>query len=264
MKKVKQIFNLLTTAIIAITLTTSCGGGKKEYSVKPSSTAVKGDLSNFFEVVDGSYKLEKGAEKYDEFKIKVQLKRNNEALDFDPKKLGMYSSDVRVYLYCDLLEDNGTPVVVGKTLDGSISEPKELMNLKSGETGWAEFSFSSMHKPDEFEKVKSFGINSEVKKPDETTSSSSSSSNDNESKSSSTASSVDCDQFIKDYTAFVNSYVKLLKKYKANPTDATILNEYTEAAQKAIEMQTNAGDCTDAKYVSKLLELNNKLAQAAL
>ena len=257
-----QTIKSLVIATIIITLS-SCGGGKKEISIKPNSTSIKGDLSDFFEVVDGTYKLEKGEGKYDGFKIKVQLKRNNTPLDFDPKKLGTYNSDVRAYLYCDLLEDNGTPLIIGETLDGSVNEPKEIINLKTGETGWIEFSYSTSHKPNEFEKVKTFGINSEVKKPDETVSSSSSESNStSEEVSSSLSNTGDCDQFIKDYTAFVNSYVKLLKKYKANPTDATILSEYTEAAQKAVEMQKNASACSDAKYVSKLLELNNKLAQA--
>lgn len=77
------------------------------------------------------------------------------------------------------------------------------------------------------------------------------------------ASSKDCDEFIKDYEEYVESYVKVLKKYKANPTDMTIVSEYTEMAQKAAEMQTNAEGCNDAKYTAKLLALSNKIAQAA-
>ena len=72
---------------------------------------------------------------------------------------------------------------------------------------------------------------------------------------------ADCDNFIKEYEAFVNSYIKLNKKYKANPTDVSILSDYTDAAQKAVDMQTQAGDCTDLKYAKKLLELSNKLSQ---
>lgn len=71
----------------------------------------------------------------------------------------------------------------------------------------------------------------------------------------------DCDEFLKDYEAFVNSYIMLIKKYKANPSDITILEEYNEAAQKAIEMENNLSICADTKYASKLLELHNKLAK---
>ncbi len=76
--------------------------------------------------------------------------------------------------------------------------------------------------------------------------------------------SVDCDKFIQDYTAFVNSYIKVLKKYKANPTDASILGEYTKMAQKASKLQANASSCNDAKYAAKLLELSNKMAKALM
>ena len=262
MKKNEMLLVLVALIATGILLL-SCSGknGKKEYELKPATTSIKGDLSNYFTIVDGVYKLEKLEGKYNEFKIKVQLKRNDNTFDFDPKKIGSYNSDVRIYLYCDLLEDNGTPVIIGKTLDGCINEPTDLINLKSGETGWLEFSYSTIHDNSEFEKAKSFAINSEVKKPDATSSNSSSSS---ESVTSSSSSSTDCDQFIKDYAEFVNSYIKILKKYKANPSDPDILTDYTEAAKKATEMQTNAASCTDPQYASKLLDLNNKLAKAAL
>jgi hypothetical protein len=73
----------------------------------------------------------------------------------------------------------------------------------------------------------------------------------------------DCDKFIKDYEVFVDSYIKILKKYKKNPTDASILTEYSDVMQKATTMQTNAANCTDAKYSAKLLELATKMTKAA-
>ena len=80
----------------------------------------------------------------------------------------------------------------------------------------------------------------------------------------STESKSDCDEFIKDYEEFVNSYIKIAKKMKANPTDMTIMSEYTEMASKATTMQTKAGDCTDAVYVDKLAKLATKLATAGM
>lgn len=77
-------------------------------------------------------------------------------------------------------------------------------------------------------------------------------------------SSTDCDKFMKDYEAFVNNYIKLIKKYKANPTDGTILNEYTEALQNASTMANNVSLCSATKYATKLLELQNKLAKVSL
>lgn len=75
--------------------------------------------------------------------------------------------------------------------------------------------------------------------------------------------SSDCDQFIKDYEAFATSYIKVLKKYKANPTDMTVLGEYTEMAQKAAKMDKEAKDCNDAVYVSKIAAIASKIASAA-
>ena len=80
----------------------------------------------------------------------------------------------------------------------------------------------------------------------------------------STESKTDCDGFIKDYEEFVNSYIAIAKKMKANPSDMTIMSEYTEMASKAATMQTKAGDCSDAKYVDKLAKLATKLATAGM
>ena len=90
-----------------------------------------------------------------------------------------------------------------------------------------------------------------------------SSSESNTNSNNALASSTDCDQFIKDYETFVDGYVKILKKYKINQTDPTILNEYTEVLQKATEMQTNAANCSDPKYSSKLMALATKMTKAA-
>ena len=79
----------------------------------------------------------------------------------------------------------------------------------------------------------------------------------------STESNNDCDQFIKDYEEFVDSYIVIIKKMKANPTDMTILSEYTEMAKNAATMQTKAGNCADSKYTTKLTKLGTKMAKAA-
>ncbi len=75
---------------------------------------------------------------------------------------------------------------------------------------------------------------------------------------------VDCDQFIKDYSAFADSYIKLVKKRRANPTDPSILIEYTDAAAKALVMQKDAKACTDAEHAAKIMEIANRIAKATL
>ena len=73
----------------------------------------------------------------------------------------------------------------------------------------------------------------------------------------------DCDQFIKDYEEFVNDYISIIKKMKANPTDMTIMGEYSDMASKAATMQSDAKDCTDPKYASQIAKLGMKRASAA-
>jgi len=250
--KMKKIMTIFGAILFASVIFTSCGGEKKEISVKPSSTAVKGDLSDLFEVVDGAYQIEKKyyENKFDGIYLKVQIKKTNKEFD----------KNSEATLYCELLADNQSPI--GSKLKIYSYELTEMINLKPNETAWVKFYINTIGiNEEEVEKVKSFTLSSTLEKREESSSSSSVSS---ENESPSTESSVDCDKFIKDYTAFVDSYIKLLKKYKANPTDASILSEYTDAAQKAAEMQTDASSCTDPEYASKLMELANKIAKAAM
>jgi hypothetical protein len=74
-------------------------------------------------------------------------------------------------------------------------------------------------------------------------------------------SSSDCDQFIKDYEKFADSYIKILKKYKNNPSDMSILKEYTDCMQEAKDMQTKAQDCNDPKYATKLKNIATKIVK---
>jgi len=79
----------------------------------------------------------------------------------------------------------------------------------------------------------------------------------------SSKSGSDCDQFIKDYEEYVNSYIALAKKVKANPSDMSIMKEYADMTAKASTMDTDAKNCTDPKYAAKLAKIAAKMATAA-
>jgi hypothetical protein len=90
------------------------------------------------------------------------------------------------------------------------------------------------------------------------------SSDDNDKKVKEDASgNSDCEQFLKDYETFATSYISILKKYKSNPSDMTIMGEYTEMAQKKAEMDKNARDCNDIKYAAKITAIASRIASAA-
>jgi hypothetical protein len=76
-------------------------------------------------------------------------------------------------------------------------------------------------------------------------------------------SSSDCEQFLEDYEAFADSYIEVLEKMKADPTDASLMSEYTEMMNQTIEMQNGAANCTDPEFAAKLTEIAVKITNAA-
>ena len=256
MKKAMTVFGAIIFASIVLT---SCSK-KNETEVKVKSTNVTGELSDYFTTIDASYKLFTDGEKTGmkgnfNYQIKVQVKRTDKAFDFNAVNL---VSSESFMVICDLFDEQGVPLITadrdGMRFQGVNSEDTALASLKPGETGWAIFSFTG--DKETMSKVKFLQLSSKVNIGQAENGNSLSIITESNSNN-----TVDCDQFIKDYESFINSYIKLFKKYKANPTDPSILTEYTEAAQKAAEMQTNASNCTDPKYATKLLKLSNKLAK---
>lgn len=249
----KKISSIITILLIGLSIV-SCGK-KNEIIVNSDSTILKGDLQDYFEVVNNTYKIERKEYKgkFDGIKLKVQIKKKDVDFNISPKP-------EMIGFECELLDENKTPI-------GSIlkdhkydSDIDKLIKLKTNETIWIEFYINTIGiKEDEVDKIKTFSLNSILKLP-ETNSISEQQTNDSDS----VESSSDCDKFITDYEEFVTDYIKVLKKYKANPSDTSILTEYTELAQKASEMQSKASDCTDPKYATKLMQLASKIAKAGM
>lgn len=72
-----------------------------------------------------------------------------------------------------------------------------------------------------------------------------------------------CDEFLTGYENYVDNYIAVLKKYKANPTDATILKDYTKLAGESTEWSTKSAECAgDPKYSAKLTKIMTKLSTA--
>ena len=91
--------------------------------------------------------------------------------------------------------------------------------------------------------------------------------NNDENKSSSQ--DVEWRKFLKEYEDWVDDYVAMMKKYKENPTDMSILSDYTEMVSemadwtsKADEIELSIVDTNDAlEYSSELLRIAGKLAK---
>lgn len=301
MKKIKYILNLLTTATIAITLSTGCGNKNNSSDSTKTETSQDDNFSKIKQNVKDYIckKVIYFPESYESLKFVIdtvyvntdliaEKKEKESTLEKDKTDLTTVEKFIKNYdKVASMIKNkqdadptNAEMDAYGKGSTYYSKERNHLENLKT-EIINLPLQIAELNKQIEQNKnvIKSYNVFHAFNAKDKENKLSvtevniildkdfkvinyklpSASKNDNASANN----SHDCGIFIKDYEAFVNSYIKVLKKYKANPNDATILSEYTDALQKASEMQTNAAACTDLKYASKLLDLNNKLAQAA-
>ncbi len=77
-------------------------------------------------------------------------------------------------------------------------------------------------------------------------------------------------KFIKDYETWVDEYIELTKKMKNNPTDTSILTEYTDMASKALEWTERSEEIQKSitnqqeaiEYANELLRIADKMLEA--
>lgn len=79
-------------------------------------------------------------------------------------------------------------------------------------------------------------------------------------------------QFLADYEAWANSYIEMIEKYKEDPSNATILSEYTKMMQQAAEWAENADSYQSelvaspealAEYCEMLTRIMERIAEAS-
>ena len=79
--------------------------------------------------------------------------------------------------------------------------------------------------------------------------------------------------FINEYEEWVDDYIEITEKYKANPSDLSILSDYTDMMAELTEWTTKTEDMEKelegasaselAEYSSELARIAGKLAEAA-
>ena len=82
--------------------------------------------------------------------------------------------------------------------------------------------------------------------------------------SESSSSNTDCDEYLDGYEDFMDKYISVLKKYKADPSDMSIMTEYTALASKAQEWAGKTPDCSDASFIAKFSEIQMRMANSAI
>lgn len=88
-----------------------------------------------------------------------------------------------------------------------------------------------------------------------------------------TASDAEWKQFLKEYEEWVDEYIEITKKYQDNPSDMSILSDYTdmmtemaEWTSKAEDMEKELEDASPAElaeYSAELLRIAAKIEKAA-
>lgn len=76
--------------------------------------------------------------------------------------------------------------------------------------------------------------------------------------------SDECLKFLSSYEEFMDDYIALLKKYKQNPSDMSILKEYTEMLGQSTKWAEGNEDCAvNPEFYNKFTEIQMKIANAA-
>lgn len=289
MKTIKY-FAIATIAICLV----SCGDKKKteekseEIVLTPETTKIKGDLGDYFEVVDKEYTV---TDDWGDM-VTIEVKRTDTDYAFNLKGVepyGTFGQGITGHagFGIEILDEKGN--VIEKTpatasgLGGMYSsdDMKEALKLKAGETGtvrWS-FHFDSDKKPVKFRLTSAYeqedssnwdsdsgsSDDDDDSSSDDDDSYSSSSLDDNDSYSSSSSSgSQDWDALLKSYEQYVDKYISYMKK--AAKGDMSALSEYPTLMEKAQELSSKMEDAQgemSASQWARYMKITNKMAQAA-
>src|SRR5690554_2237514 len=222
MIRIKKQFSILILGLISLTILSSCGGGGNSsdeafqhiVELTPNTTEIKGYLGNVLEVVDGSYKFDYKAmygRREGNILVKIKSTKAGDANDYG------LQDERPGPLYLTICDATGMPLA---EFSDAPSESKGDGLLKGmlnneGEENWIPFHIYQYESADLPGEASTFFITSKkIENSENSPSSSSPSANE--------SSSNDCDKLLKGYEKFMNNYITLLKKYKNNPSDATL------------------------------------------
>lgn len=255
----KQILSIMGVSLL---LLSACGGNSSQRetvsrTLKPGQTNVKGDLSDYFEVVEKDYEIEANSM----FNvINVELKRIGEDLPFDPDRanpfgvngMGEYQEDFHVGFGIEILDEKGNVIFMnqatGSGFDGPYSSKdiESIIRLKKGETGIVRWSVDD----NVMEKSKTFRITSALKK-------------ERGEASKSNKSSSEWDQILDSYEKYIDQYAKLYKKAQAG--DMSAMTEYASMLEKANDLSSKlngAKSDMSTAQIARFTKLQSKLISA--
>ncbi len=268
----KIIYTLLLVTTISLVLP-SCSSEPQPVILTPKSTQLRGDLKEYFEVVDKEYTLTDGWGKI----ITVELKKIKE-MPFDKSTTDTYGTsgyDVERHIGfgIKLFDDFGNIIEQRSPTASGMQGPysnEEILNFKNIEVGETSIIRWSLDTDDEetLKTLYSFEITSAT---EDVSGTSSNWGSQKESKSSSSVSkssssnedSEQWDAILDDYEKYVNDYVKLLKK--ANAGDMSALSDSVsmlETAESLCEKLEDAEDELSTSQMSRYMKITTKIMEA--
>lgn len=243
----------------------------KQGDLPSSSTNIDGPLSGYMEAVPGLYllELEKREDKYllgYTGKIKVKF-RFIKSLDV---KAGSGYNSYGPSIKAKAHDEQGVPLdfELNHTASEELAEylkrgsGEEWITLNIVGQGLCKDTTDAAKQLAMFNKGKHIQFNSDIveEKFDDESSSSGSSSKRNDK----TSSSDDCDELLSGYEKFMVDYIAVMKKYKNDPSDPSILSEYTSIMSESTEWTTKTADCAaDIRFAAKFSKIQMKIANAA-
>lgn len=273
---------ILRTGVAILTLAAlmSCGGNsnqknnenekeqaEKETVLVPKTTKVKGDLSEYFEVVEKEYQLKDDT--YSKM-ITITLMRKDKELpdiykEFKPVGyfgagvMGNYGFGIKIF---DENEDQVLSIRADVGGTGGVyssDDLKDLWDLEKGETGIVRWMTYDL---DECTGKLTFTITSyaqENEDADEDSNEDEEEEEENTSYSDNSSSSNDWDSILDDYEDIMKRYIKALKR--AEEGDASAYTEMTKLLQDITEFATKLDGASDmtTKQAQRYAEINLKL-----
>lgn len=272
---------ILRTGVAILTLAAlmSCGGNsnqknnenekeqaEKETVLVPKTTKVKGDLSEYFEVVEKEYQLKDDT--YSKM-ITITLMRKDKELpdiykEFKPVGyfgagvMGNYGFGIKIF---DENEDQVLSIRADVGGTGGVyssDDLKDLWDLEEGETGIVRWMTYDL---DECTGKLTFTITSYAQENEDADEDSNEDEEEEEENTSysDNSSSNDWDSILDDYEDIMKRYIKALKR--AEEGDASAYTEMTKLLQDITEFATKLDGASDmtTKQAQRYAEINLKL-----
>ncbi|ROI05890.1 hypothetical protein EGI16_05790 [Chryseobacterium sp. G0240] len=236
--RIRNVILSLVSMIVFSFILINCSKSEKEAVIKPQTTKIKGDLGDYYEVVNKDYKINNDSGMFDVISVSIKRKDGGD-VPFDPSKSVPFGTshvgkDTHVGFGIELFDEDGNSIDVKQaTADGlsgvySSDDIKSMISLKSGEIGTVRWSINK----ELLSKVKSFVITSAIEHDENISNVGVYSSDDNYTEDMGYSNSNESiDQLLDSYEQYMIEYAQLTKNAQSGSTSGT-MESYSELLSK--------------------------------